>query len=76
MLHEKARHANIKPVVDEHTVILKALRARDPKAAREAMRGHLLQVLESLLFATEQRAVDEARRSMQAKRERYSRVTA
>ena len=76
LLHEKARHANIKPVVDEHSAILRALKARDPKAAREAMRAHLLQVIESLLFATEQRAVDEARRSMQAKRERYSRVTA
>ena len=76
LLHEKARHANIKPVVDEHTAILDALRARDPKAAREAMRGHLSQVLESLLFATEQRAVDEARRSFEARRERFSRVTA
>ena len=76
LLHEKARHANIKPVVDEHTAILRALRERDPAAARAAMRAHLLQVLDSLLFATEQRAVDEARRSMQAKRERYSQLTA
>ncbi|WP_144098387.1 FadR/GntR family transcriptional regulator [Croceicoccus sediminis] len=76
LLHEKARHANIKPIVDEHTAILNALKARDPKAARNAMRGHLSQVLESLLFATEQRFVDEARRNMQARRERFSRVTA
>lgn len=76
LLHEKARHANIKPIVDEHTAILTALKARDPKAARNAMRGHLSQVLDSLLFATEQRAVDEARRTMQARRERFSRVTA
>ena len=76
LLHEKARHANIKPVVDEHTAILTALKAKDPKAARDAMRAHLSQVLESLLFATEQRAVDEARRNMQARRERFSRVTA
>jgi len=75
LLHEKARHANIKPVVDEHTAILTALKARDPKAARDAMRAHLSQVLDSLLFATEQRAIDEARRSMQARRERFSRVT-
>ncbi|MFB0613326.1 FadR/GntR family transcriptional regulator [Aurantiacibacter poecillastricola] len=76
LLHEKARHANIKPVVDEHTAILNALQERDPAAARAAMRAHLLQVLDSLLFATEQRAVDEARRNMQAKRERYSQLTA
>lgn len=76
LLHEKARHANIKPVVDEHTAILTALRSRDPKAARDAMRGHLSQVLESLLFAMEQRAVDEARQRTQARRDRFSRVTA
>lgn len=76
LLHEKARHANIKPVVEEHTAILDALRERNPAAARAAMRAHLLQVLDSLLFATEQRAVDEARRKIQVKRERYSQLTA
>ena len=76
LLHEKARTANIKPVVDEHTAILKALRARDPAAARAAMRNHLTQVIDSLLFATEERQIEEARRTAQAKRERYSRATA
>ena len=75
LLHEKARSANIKPVVDEHTAVLNALRARDPAAARAAMRTHLSAVLDSLLFATEERAVEEARRAVQAKRERYSRTT-
>ena len=76
LLHEKARTANIKPVVAEHTDILDALKAHDPAAARAAMRNHLSQVLESLLFATEERAVAEARRSAQAKRDRYARATA
>ncbi|MXO64507.1 FadR/GntR family transcriptional regulator [Altericroceibacterium endophyticum] len=76
LLHEKARTANIKPVVEEHTRILDALKARDPAAARNAMRAHLSQVLESLLFATEERAIQEAKKSIMAKRERYSRVTA
>ena len=76
LLHEKARSANIKPVVDEHTAILDALKARNPQQARDAMRAHLSQVLESLLFATEQRAVEEARRNIQAKRDQYSRMTA
>ena len=76
LLHEKARTANIKPVVDEHSLIADALKRRDPAAARAAMRGHLSQVLESLLFATEERAIAEARRSAQANRDRYSRVTA
>ncbi len=76
LLHEKARTAHIKPVVDEHSAILEALRARDPGAARSAMRTHLSAVLDSLLFATEEKAVQEARRAVQAKRDRYSRATA
>jgi GntR family transcriptional regulator, hexuronate regulon transcriptional repressor len=72
LLHRKARSANIKPVVEEHTAILDALRARDPAAARAAMRTHLAAVLDSLLFATEERAVAEARRSVQVKRDRYA----
>lgn len=75
LLHEKARTANIKPVVDEHTAVLKALRARDANAARSAMRAHLAQVIESLLFATEERAIEEARRTAQAKRARYTQAT-
>jgi GntR family transcriptional repressor for pyruvate dehydrogenase complex len=74
LLHEKARTANIKPVVDEHTAVLTALRERDPNAARAAMRAHLAQVIDSLLFATEERAIEEARRIAQAKRARYART--
>ena len=76
LLHEKARSANIKPVVDEHAAIVAALKQRDPAAARMAMRAHLSQVLDSLLFATEERAIAEARRSVQANRDRFNRVTA
>jgi GntR family transcriptional repressor for pyruvate dehydrogenase complex len=39
------------------------------------MRAHLAAVLDSLLFATEEKAIEEARRAAQAKRERYARVT-
>jgi GntR family transcriptional regulator, hexuronate regulon transcriptional repressor len=76
LLHEKARHANVKPVVEEHTAILDALRARDSNAARTAMRTHLSAVIEGLLFATEERALAEARKATQARRERYARATA
>lgn len=75
LLHVKARHANIKPVVDEHSAILDALRYRDPQAARSAMRVHLSAVLESLLFATEEQAIEEARRVSAAKRHRYNQAT-
>ena len=76
LLHEKARHANVKPVVEEHSAVLDALRARDPAAARAAMRAHLSAVLETLLFATEEKALEEARRATQARRDRYARATA
>lgn len=72
LLHEKARTANIKPVVDEHTAVLTALRNRDPVAARAAMRAHLSQVIDSLLFATEERAIEEARLAAMARRQRYA----
>lgn len=75
LLHEKARTANIKPVVDEHSAVLAALRARNPHAARGAMRAHLAQVIDSLLFATEERAIEEARRTARAKRARYTQAT-
>lgn len=75
LLHAKARHANIKPVVDEHSAILDALRYRDPQAARAAMRAHLSGVLESLLFATEEQAIEEARRASAQMRLRYSQAT-
>lgn len=75
LLHAKARSANIKPVVDEHSAVLAALRARDPEAARAAMRGHLSAVLDSLLFATEERAIAEARKAAESKRARYARAT-
>jgi GntR family transcriptional repressor for pyruvate dehydrogenase complex len=71
LLHEKARTANVKPVVEEHTAVLEALRERDPNAARAAMRAHLAAVLDSLLFATEEKAIDEARRKAEAQRARY-----
>lgn len=75
LLHEKARSANIKPVVDEHTAVLEALKARDPVAARTAMRAHLAAVLDSLLFATEEKAIEEARRAARAKRDSYALIT-
>lgn len=76
LLHEKARTANIKPVVDEHTAVLNALRNRDPAAARGAMRAHLSQVIDSLLFATEERAIEEARLAARARRQRYAQSAA
>jgi GntR family transcriptional repressor for pyruvate dehydrogenase complex len=74
LLLEKARTANIQPVIAEHSAVLDALRARDPAAARAAMRAHLASVIDHLLFATEEDAVEIARRSVASTRARYGRA--
>ena len=74
LLLEKARTANVQPVVEEHLAVLEALRARDPAAARAAMRGHMGSVIDHLLFATEEEAIKAARRDIATTRERYARA--
>lgn len=75
LLHAKARSANIQPVVAEHAAILQALQYQSPEAARSAMRDHLSQVLESLLFATEEQKIEQAKKATQANRQRYAWAT-
>ena len=59
-------------VVQEHAKIVDALRAREPDAARLAMRAHLAAVMDHLLFTTEELAVEETRRSLAGNRQRFS----
>jgi DNA-binding FadR family transcriptional regulator len=68
---EKSRTKGYKPVIDEHQQIVDALRARDPAAARSAMRAHLGRVLEYLLASTETEAIEEAKAKAAAQRDRY-----
>lgn len=70
---EKSRAKGYQPVVDEHRYIVDALKRRDPRAARQAMRDHLSRVLNYLLDATEVEVIEEVRRKMQAQRDRFSR---
>jgi GntR family hexuronate regulon transcriptional repressor len=58
---ERARRVGVQPRVSEHRRILVALRKRDPRAARNAMRDHLARVIEDLLAATEPDALDGER---------------
>ena len=64
--------AKVKPVIEEHRAIVAALRTRDPSVAREAMRGHLAAVLDHLLFATEEAAVEQARSAAHETRRRFA----
>lgn len=70
LLHDKARDAKITPVMSEHSAVVTALRARNSAAARAAMRDHLGAVLEHLLFASEEQAIEEARQRVAQKRAR------
>lgn len=74
LLHDKARDAHVTPVVDEHSAIVSALRARDPGHARSAMRAHPAAVLDHLLFATEEKAVVKARQAIASKHAQFSRT--
>ncbi len=71
LLHTRARDAKVRPVVEEHRAIVRALRARDPNAARSAMRAHLSAVMDHILSATEIQAIEEARRAMAKTRARF-----
>jgi GntR family hexuronate regulon transcriptional repressor len=68
-MFDRAREAGVQPRVDDHTEILKALKARDPQAARAAMRNHLDRVINAMLSATETDALERARLEFAAKRE-------
>jgi GntR family transcriptional repressor for pyruvate dehydrogenase complex len=73
LLHLRAKDADVRPALDEHRAIAAALHARDPNAARSAMRSHLSNVIDNLLVATEERAIADARQSLASTRKRFSR---
>ncbi len=60
---------------DEHSEILKALRSREPVAARLAMRRHFRRILESMLDITEEQAFQHIRKETSRIRERFLPVT-
>ena len=71
LLHGRARDADVRPALDEHRAIAVALHARDPAAARAAMRAHLSNVMDNLLVATEEQAIADARKSLASTRKRF-----
>ncbi|TFI57642.1 FadR family transcriptional regulator [Sphingomonas parva] len=68
----KARREGVTPRVAEHRLIVDALRARNPQAAREAMRAHLRRVTEDLLAATEVELIERAQAEAHAQRSRIA----
>lgn len=72
----RARAAGDLPRIDEHQGILQALRARDPAAARAAMRDHLARVIDGLLVATELDTMERARAEVEGRRTELARRAA
>jgi DNA-binding FadR family transcriptional regulator len=64
----QARRNGIAPRVEEHRTIVDALAARDSKAARHAMRGHLMRVTEDLLEATRLELIQRVEADYDARR--------
>jgi DNA-binding FadR family transcriptional regulator len=64
----RARGMGLEPRIVEHRRVVDALKARDPAAARQAMRDHLERVIDHLLHATETEAVQRASRRPKARR--------
>jgi len=69
----RAKRGGITPRVEEHRPIVAALKARDPHAARSAMRKHLRGVVDDLLEATELEAMERTRSELDAKRDTVAR---
>ena len=66
----KARREGVTPRVNEHQLIVDALAAHDPQAAREAMRSHLRRVTDDLLEATRLDMIQKAHADFAAQRQR------
>lgn len=76
VLFARARSGGSKPVVEEHSAIVAALRSREPARARAAMRAHLSAVITHLLETTEAEAVERARAAVATTRTRFARSSA
>jgi DNA-binding FadR family transcriptional regulator len=71
-MDDKGRARGLKPPIEEHTAIVRALKRRNPEAARAAMHKHITRVIEGLLEATEVAEIQRARAVAAEKRQRYS----
>ena len=70
--HQAICMANPQARLDEHQAIYDALASRDSQAARAAMRRHFARGIDALHQTTEEEAVEEVRRRLSERRERFS----
>jgi DNA-binding FadR family transcriptional regulator len=74
LMDDKGRARGLKPPIDEHAAILRALKKRDPEAARAAMHQHISRVIEDMLKVTEVEEIERARAIAAEKRRRFAAV--
>jgi len=74
LMDDKGRARGLKPPIEEHAAIVRALKRRDPDAARAAMHAHITRVIEHMLEVTEVEEIERARAVAAEKRRRYSSV--
>ena len=70
-VYDSVCHGDAEAREAEHRAILDGLRARNPAAARIAMREHFRRLIESMLDVTEEQALEELRRKATESRERF-----
>lgn len=73
-MDDKSRERGLKPPIEEHAAIVRALKKHDAEAARAAMHEHITRVIEDMLKVTEVEEIERARASAAEKRRRYSPV--
>lgn len=69
---DRVRERGMKPPIAEHVAIVRALKRRDPDAARAAMHKHITRVIERLLEHTEVKEMQRVRDSAAQKRRLYA----
>jgi DNA-binding FadR family transcriptional regulator len=74
LVDDRVRAQGLKPSITEHVAIVRALKQRDPEAAREAMHRHISRVIERLLRHTEVKEMQRVRATAAEKRRWYSRT--
>jgi DNA-binding FadR family transcriptional regulator len=72
VMDDKMRARGVKPPIEEHALIVRALKRRDAPGARAAMHKHLTRVIDNLLEATEVAELNRARAAVAEKRRLYS----
>ncbi|MES2338174.1 MAG: FadR/GntR family transcriptional regulator [Pseudomonadota bacterium] len=69
--HEAVCHKDVSTRAEEHARVVAALHARDPQAARLAMRQHFHRLQRAMLDVTEEREISELKRKSAESRERF-----